>query len=182
MSYRPHSGPALSPLPSFPSFFYHDLRYHPSFYGSWSPTCMLIKEKVQIYNIGRKKIHFSSAGCLPPPSLPLGSSAPPRPLLLAGAAGRASPGAGAEAPPGGVGTGAPRSPHTRTRQSHGLARAAAGGIEDGGLRRPQRVCPAPAPAAAVPNLRYTCELASCPWAPAPRANRPSAALHPKCGI
>lgn len=62
------------------------------------------------------------------------------------------------------------------------AGVAAGGIEDWGLRQPPRVCPAPAPAAAGPNLRYTCELASCPGAPATRANRAGAALHPKCGI
>lgn len=37
-------------------------------------------------------------------------------------------------------------------------------------------------AAARSNLRYTCELASCPEAPGCRANRPIAALHLKCGI
>lgn len=78
----------------------------------------------------------------------------------------------------------PRSapPPSRSQPSHGRAGAAAGGIEDGGLRRPPRVCPASASAATGPNLRYTCELVSCPGAPAPRANSPSEALHPKCGI
>lgn len=93
----------------------------------------------------------------------------------------ASPGEGAQGPRG-KGPGSHHPPATLHAAESRRAGAAAGGIRDGGLRRPPRVCPAPAAAAALPNLRYTCELASRPGAPAPRANRRSAALHAQCGI
>lgn len=176
-------------LSFFPSFSYHDLWYQPSFYGNWSSTCVLSLSKrckfIPLKETKKKKKSFASrpGACLLGVA-PFGAQRPPPPPAC-GLRRPSLPWGGAEGPPGGVGAGAAPlpAPAPRTRQSHYRAGAAAGGIEDRGLRRPPRVCPAPAPAAAaVPNLRYSCKLASCPGAPALRANRRSAALHPKCGI
>lgn len=121
-------------------------------------------------------------GCWRPPDL--GVSAAPAKACMEGEVVGASPGEGAQGPRG-QGPGShppPAAPHAAESRRAG---AAAGGIQDGGLRRPPRVCPAPAAAAARPNLRYTCELASCPGPPLPEqtgeARRciPNVALEPR---
>ena len=147
----------------------------PIFTGVGPPRVSSLRKRCKIHKYLKEE-----KNPLLPRQVPVGpASSAPRPRPLASPGGE-SPEAGAEAL-GGVGAAAFPT-RVRGSPSHGPASVAAGGIEDGGLRRPPRVCPVPAPAAAGPNLRYTCELASCPGAPTPRANRAGAALHPKCGI
>lgn len=190
-SFLVHRAPLSCSLPCPPSF-----PHSPIVIFGTNPVCTgvggpprggSLRKRCKFINIGReKKSSAPPPGACPLRVAPSGAQRP-RPRPLAGSGAYPPLGRAPKAPRRGRGPGSQPPPATHphaaeSRPSHGPASAAAGGIEDRGLRRPPGVCPAPAPAAAVPNLRYTCELASCPGGPAPRANRRSAALHPKCGI